>query len=239
MRRMRSKWFVKVLVCAIVFAFASSGFCAELQSSRIMPSGKVVLYKGDQKAGEFTSEAPFPEGYELQCQGRCAAKMNDVFLVAEDKTRFSVSNNPAGQDIQLKEGTVYFALSKLSGALVFSAPNVSFSAEELVVNASTSGVLKGYVKVTAEAAEIGVTEGGSMMISSPEGKKMIGSGEKIVVAQNDKGAAAAGTTTAAAESGTSILPMLGVVGGILAAQGALILATDTDDDHEASPYSPN
>lgn len=248
LKLVRDKFLVKVVACFVVFAFAGSGFAAGLQSSRIIPTSKVILYKGDQKAGEFSAEAPFPEGYMLKCEGRCAAKLNNLYVVAEDKSLFSIKSAQESRELGLKEGTLYFALRNLPKVLVFATPERTFTAEQIVVNASTDGLIKGYVSVTPEKAEIGVLEGGSMLISTSEGKKMVKSGQKIMVAaasgaassdaKPEKAAAAEG---ASSTGGSNALLIGGIAAGVVAA-GAAVLAGSSgggggDDDNEASPYN--
>ena len=80
----------KIVSIFALLAFASTTFASGLSVGRIIPKGKVTLFHGNQKVGEFSSEAPFPEDTLLSVQGECGVKMSDLYLVAIDKSLFSV-----------------------------------------------------------------------------------------------------------------------------------------------------
>ncbi|GAG49846.1 unnamed protein product, partial [marine sediment metagenome] len=83
----RKKTFMlKAWVVFVSFAFATAGFAA-----RIIPTGKVSIIKDGKVIGEFSQEAPFPEGSLLRCEEKCAVKLDDVYMVAEPDTVFSVT----------------------------------------------------------------------------------------------------------------------------------------------------
>jgi hypothetical protein len=249
LKHKKGKSLFKVLICFVVVAFGSSGFAAGLQSSRVLPTEKVILYRGDQKVGQFTSEAPFPEGYLLETKGRCAVKMNELYLVAEDGSFFSIHGPQDGREIQLIKGTVFFALSASSQSLIFDTPSQVFTAEQIIVNASTDNVLKGYLSVKPEGTELGVIEGGSMMVSTGKGTRMLKSGERILVAESGKGASGAVSSKDVPRkdeepkddrSGPSAL-LIGGIGAGLAGIAALALSGSggsSGGKGDVSPFTP-
>lgn len=175
----------KIVAMLSLMAFASTSFASGLSVGRIIPKGKITLFQGDQKVGEFSSEAPFPEGAFLSVQGECGVKMSDLYLVAIDKSLFSVTTDPDSRKLSVKTGTVYFALSAMPHILVFQTPDGLVTTHQILLNASSeSALLKGYVSVTEDITKVGVLEGGSMLLSVGDGKTMrINAGQELRLAQ--------------------------------------------------------
>ena len=241
----KSKSCIKAIVTIVLLAFATAGFASGLHPARIIPTGKVFVYQGGEKVSELSAEAPLPEGYLLLCDGKAGVKMDGLYWVAADKSLFSVTTKADSLEFELQEGTAYFALSELPRPLVFITPHGVFTAQEAMLNASTDGaLLKGYVAATSEGTEIGVIEGGSLLISSSEGEKLIQAGNRIKVAQNtDQGAASAASTPknpgAKSEKTKRKTIILGLIGAAEAATiVGLSLASRYKDDDKASPSSP-
>ncbi len=238
MEKLRNKnFFIKLLSVLVITVSSTSGFCAGLNSGRIFPNGKVFIYKEGQKVGEFSKEAPLSSGALMECKGRCGVKLSDLYLVAEDNSVFSVSADLYSRELYVSKGTVYFAIANMDRSLVFKTDHGSFIAKQVLLNASVNdGVLKGYIKTTAESSELGVVDGGSMTVSTFDGDQMIRSGNRIVLAQAQLGTTA---TTAASTGGGGGFTMttLAIVGGItVAAVGALAVVNNTNDT--PAPASP-
>jgi hypothetical protein len=175
----------KIVAIFSLLAFVSTCFASGLSVGRIIPKGKVTLFQGDQKVGEFRSEAPFPEGAFLSVQGECGVKMSDLYLVAIDKSMFSVTTDPDSRKLSVKTGTVYFALSSMPHLLVFKTPDGVVTTHQILLNASAkSGLLQGYVSVTDAVTKVGVLEGGSLLLSVGDGEtKRINAGQELRLAQ--------------------------------------------------------
>jgi len=175
----------KIVAIFSLLAFVSTSFASGLSVGRIIPKGKVTLFQGDQKVGEFRSEAPLPEGAFLSVQGECGVKMNDLYLVAIDKSLFSVTTDPDSRKLSVKAGTVYFALSSMPHILVFNTPDGVVTTHQILLNASAkSGLLQGYVSVTDAITKVGILEGGSLLLSVGDGEtKRINAGQEIRLAQ--------------------------------------------------------
>ena len=182
----RNKSVLKFLAIVLSFALAVPGFSSELKSARIYPTGKISIYSGDQKVGEFSREAPFPEGFLIAADGRCGVRLESVYLVAEDGSVFSVASAANLRKLLIKEGTVYFAMSGNFPSLSFITPSGSLAVLDILLNAATNNQqLKGYVAVTQNGSELGVIEGGSMIISTQQGEMMLKSGQRLILAQVD------------------------------------------------------
>lgn len=177
---------VKFLAIGLSFALALPGFSTELKSARIYPTGKITIYSGNQRVGEFSKEAPFPEGFLIAADGKCGVKMEDIYLVAEDKSLFSVATSANLRKLLIKEGTIYFAVSDMSRSLNFITPFGTIAVLDILLRAATdSPKLKGYVSVKPNGSEIGVIEGGSLIVSTEQGEMMIESGKQLTLAQAD------------------------------------------------------
>jgi hypothetical protein len=241
LRSHTKKQYLKTLIVAILVVFSTSVLAANFDSARIMPGEKVSIYRGDRQVGELTAEAPFPDGALLACDGECAVRMDDFLLVGADKSLFSVTTEANSRELQVRNGTVYFALSKMSRSLVFVTPKGAVTVQQLILNAAADGgLLKGYVEVSGESSEIGVIEGGSVLVSTAAGETTIPSGNKIVIAQTDEGQVP-GAQDAASDDrrgGAGWIPL--VVGGTLAGAApiALSLAIDDSDGGGGGTVSP-
>ncbi len=156
-----------------------------------MPTGKVLLHQADKLVGEISSEAPLPINTDLICNGKCAIKMDGLYLVADDKARLSVDTKIDTNHVGLHfaRGKFYFALSKLPYPLSLRTPDGDFAIDQALLNASgDGGLLKGYVTVDNGQTAIGVFEGGSMVVSTEYGSSMISSGKQMIIAaQNTAG----------------------------------------------------
>jgi hypothetical protein len=177
---------VKFLAIGLSFALVLPGFSSDFKSARIYPTGKITIYKGQQKVGEFNKEAPVPEGFLIAADGKCGVKMEDIYLVAEDRSMFSVATSTNLRELSIKEGTLYFAVSDMSRSLNFITPSGDLAVLDILLNAATDRQrLKGYVTVKPNGSELGVIEGGSMIVSTQQGETMLTSGQRIILSQAD------------------------------------------------------
>ncbi len=245
----KSKSCMKAVVTIVLLAFSTAGFASGSQPARIMPTGKVFVYQGTEKVGELSAEAPLPEGYLLLCEGKTGLKMDGLYWVAADKSLFSVTTKADSVEFELQEGTAYFALSELPRPLVFITPQGAFTVQEAMLHASTEGsLLKGYIAATSEGTELGVIEGGSLLISSSEGEKLIQAGNRIKVAQNTEQAAASAASAPKQpgakpeKKATGHKVLYGALGAAAIATIVLLAVNSGGDSgnggHDGSPSSP-
>jgi hypothetical protein len=166
---------VKVFVVFVFFAFATAGFAA-----RIIPIGTVSIIEDDKVIGEFSQEAPLPEGVLLRCEGNCAVKLDDVYVAVEPKTVFSVSLMANRHYVLVQKGAVYFSINESSRPLHFDTPAGNATTGDLSM---TEGeLIRGYVRVVGNETEIGVMSGGSMMLEIGSEEFAVASGKKITLA---------------------------------------------------------
>ena len=106
MQRLRNnKTGLRLMTVFTVLAFSSTVFSSGLSEGRLIPNGKVSLFKGNQKIGEYHAEAPLPDNTLLSVQGQCVVKLSDAYLVATDQSLFSIRDeisNAIGNRFLLK-----------------------------------------------------------------------------------------------------------------------------------------
>jgi hypothetical protein len=235
---------LKVMAIFVLFMFTSTAFASGLSVGRIIPKGKVTLYQGNRKIGEFNHEAPLPRDTFISVNGECGVKMSNLYLAAVDKSLFSVTPQANSCKLTVEQGTVYFALSSTPVTLVFQTPEGMITTHEIMLKASVdAAVLKGYVSVAEGVTKVGVLQGGSMLVSVGDGEPVrVNADKEIRLAQADaiktKGtegsvgqAAAAGSLSAVTTNIAVMAVSLGVITGVVA-------ASNDDHDAAASPASP-
>lgn len=228
---------LKIVVMVVALAFATAGFSANTSLARIIPSGKVFIIKNGKVIGEFSQEAPLPEGALLRCQGRCTVKMNDLYVVAEPDTVFSVQPMATRNELVVKQGTAYFSVSETSRPLTFKSPAGNAAMDKMSV---TGNALKGYMQVSGNQTEIGVIEGGTMIVETASGEMFITPGNQVTLALADP--AAENTVSGTGEgSGLFTNVALGAAGaGVIIAGGIALSKLDWGDgsNGSGSPSSP-
>ena len=207
---------MKVFVVFLSFAFVSAGFAA-----RIVPTGTVSIIKDGKVVGQFSQEAPLPEGALLRCEAQCAVQLDDVYMVAEPDTVFSISPMADRHDVLVQQGTLYYSLNESSRPLHFDTPAGNATTGDLSM---TEGELRGYVRVVGNETEIGVVGGGSMTVVTGSEEVPITSGKKITMTLADSGNTA---NAAGGEEGMSrnTKIALGVVGAAVVAGGIILVAS--------------
>ena len=181
----KNKTRLSVITVFVILMFASTGFSAGSSAGRILPKGTVSLFHDNQKIGEFSSEAPLPEDTLMSVQGQCGVKLSDLYLVAVDKSLFSVTTDSDSRRLTVKTGIVYFALSALPRALVFQTPDGVITTREVMLKTASNGQsLKGYVFVEEGITRVGVLEGGAMLMMVDDGQPIaIDAGRELRLAQ--------------------------------------------------------
>lgn len=263
MQRLRkNKIKLNIVTLFTILLFSSTVFSAGVPVGRLIPNGKVALFNGTQKIGEYHSEAPLPADTLLSVQGRCGVKLNGAYLVATDKSLFSIHAETVPRILAMEHGTVYFALADKS--LAFQTPDKTIITNDIILNASSDhGLLKGYLSVVDGTAKIGVLDGGTMVLTVDDGKPItVESGHELLLTQADlfdlpeqegEEEAATETSTETTGAGAETAAAAGTVSGVstqtvliglgvLALGGAAAAAGggggSSNDDNDASPSTP-
>ena len=186
LKSIRTQKSIALIATLVVWLFTASQALWAMGPSRLLPNGSVKVYRGDQLVSVLSEEAPLPEGVLLAPEGQCGLRMDNLFMVAEDGSLFSVVTRDGGRELLIREGTIYFAVSGASGPLTFHTPNGIVATQRMILNASAEGgLLKGYVDATHDGTRIGVLEGGTLVVLTEGGERTIATGRQITLAQAD------------------------------------------------------
>ena len=257
MKRPKTSVALAVLLSLVL---AGSVLAGSVQNSRLLPTDKVVVYDAGRKVAEYTREMPVPKGLALSCIGKCAVKLADISLVAEDKSMFSIDSKNRSTYLGVNNGVVYFRISSMTGPIVFMTPKGAVSVNQLFFNASSGAKgLEGYLKVSENASEVGVIEGGNLQLLTKDGRELIKPGHRFILAQaiDVEGedaidaADADGTDVDASDAIDSDDEKKGFLRNLTGGQVALAAAggvaafaiidkvdDSSDDDASASPFRP-
>ena len=223
---------LKVFVVLLSLLMTTAAF-----SARITPSGKVVMMKDGNVIGEFSNEAPLPEGVLLKCEGKCSIMLDDVYMVVDPGTVFSVQPMADRHEVFVQEGTVYFSVTESSRPMQFDTPGGVVTTRETSL---TGSELKGYVRVSGQETEIGVIQGGTMRVETASGEMVIASGNQITItvaesATAASGAGAAGGSTLVTDIALGVVGAAIIVGGIY---GLHKVVQNGGPGGDGSPSSP-
>jgi hypothetical protein len=177
---------VKLIVFGLIWLIGGQGAVAVAGSDRIYPTNQVTLHRGGKTVGVYTQEAPLPDGSFISTDGRCAVKLDDIYLVAEDQSVFSIATTDRLRNLLIKKGTIYFKTAAMRRALAFITPNGQIDVQRIRLNAAFyDGTINGYVAVNEDQIELGIGQGGSMDVLTDQGPMTIDAGQKIILSQAD------------------------------------------------------
>lgn len=230
-------------IVATVTAFAISGYALAADTARIDPRGKVSVYRVDKKVDELSAEAPLPYDLLLKTIQQCAVRMNALYFIAADKSAFSVTAPPQDNLIEFVNGNFYFSLTELPRQLVIKTPIEDVTVQQVLFQAAaTGGKLDGYIFVEGDTTEIGVLEGGSLVLTSSHGEHVLPPGNRIIIAQAGGHPEMADGVNPGEDDDDNIKTIVigGAVGAAAIAATVYALSSDDDDDNppQVSPSSP-
>jgi hypothetical protein len=227
---MRIQLAQKLLFWIIIITFSFTGVTPAFSGGRIIPDGKVRVYEGETLVQVLKQEAPFPEGALLTTEGNCGVRLADFYLVANDGCTFGIVDGLNRINLRVDSGLLYFAITQKTEQLTFLTPAGLMVTQQVRLNAaSDGGVLKGYLDVNDSHVQLGVLEGGTMVVSTDKGNQEARSGKQITLALADpiseddkKKMAAKGQTPAAQGAATTGTATTGAaLGGAAAAIGEI------------------
>jgi len=237
-RNEKNTLILKVFVIFVSIAMTTVGFSASANSARVIPTGKVSIIKDNKVVGEFSKEGPLPEGAFLRCEAKCTVKLDDAYMVAEPDTLFSINQLANSNELMVREGTVYFFLSESSRPLEFNTPAGDASMSEVSLSKDE---LMGYVRVSGNQTEIGVIDGGTMMVETSNGEMAIPPGKQVTIALVNPDAPIAAEGDEGGTGGIKKIGLYTAEAAVLVAGGYLLSTiggTSSNDDDDGSPSSP-
>ena len=237
---MKKRVAMAVLSLIMALAVTTSGTAAVS-----VAHGDISVFQGGQLVDKLSGQNPVDEGALLVCDGKCMIKSEGISLVAADQAKFAIQNEETVFNLYLRAGQLNYVITDSSRKIAFHTPDGSYSVAEVIFNAESAPVVKGYVRVTETGeTEIAVSEG-RLVFATADGMKMVDTNHKIVLAIAEVGTgtgAATGTATGTgAATGTGLSTGALVTGGVVltgATVGGLVIANNNDDD-PAPVVSPN
>lgn len=240
-RGLRNRALIQAVAFLFVMSLAAGTMASvDLTRARLIPKSKVSIYEGSTKVGELSSEAPLPEGRILTSSEKCAVRLDGLYLVAAENTRFGLTPGSGTMDLFVQEGRVYFALGEFRQTLSFSTPQDSVTVQSSVIQASAgSSTVKGYLLYENERMEIGVMEGGKLMVANADGQQLIEPGNSLRVEKAQADLKKGGTAAPLLGGGSkSVLIGAGVAVGVTVGGMAALGAFDSDDGGAPPPPPP-
>jgi hypothetical protein len=196
----KNNMILKVWAVFISIAMTTAGFSASTNSARIIPTGKVSVMKEGAIVGEFSEEAPLPEGVLLKCEDGCDIKFDDTYMRATPGTVFSITLAAASTALYVKTGSVYYVINESSNPIQITTPSGDAATGDLTMSESE---LRGYVRVSGNETEIGVISGGTLMLETESGQFAVASGRAITITAGDSEPVAGATEPAGAAAPVS------------------------------------
>ncbi len=249
---MKTKILLRICLAAM-FTVGAAGVAAAAPGGSIA-QGNISVYDGGRIVSKLRGKNPVQEGSLLVCDGKCLVRSNGISIMAEDQSAFAVKNEADRFDLLVRKGHVEFTVTDNTRKMAFFTPDGAYSEAEMMFNASTDSVVRGYMDVSDKGTELGVREG-KMVFHTANGVKTIGANNKILLAMAEvpgaTGAGASGGGGAAAAGGSTIggLTTGAVVAGVatVGVATAMIVSNNNDNNNgqvaaEATPAptaSPN
>jgi hypothetical protein len=182
---MRNQIIRKIIVWVLIIVFFT-GVSPAFSASRIMPTGSVKVYKGEKLVQVLKQESALPDGAMLTTEGRCGVRSENFYLAADDGCTFSITDSLNRKDLRVDKGVAYFAINQKTGKLAFITPAGDISTQQIRSNADINGgIVKGYLDVSETKVQLGVLEGGSLVVATASGVQEIRAGKQITLAMAD------------------------------------------------------
>jgi hypothetical protein len=170
------------LVCLVVFLLGIAGLA--FAGPGAVSEGTVKVFKNGKLSARLSGVSPVDEGSLLICEGKCMIKANGVSILARDKAELAIASKGDTFNLYVRKGHVEFVVSKKTSKIDFYTPEGAYSVADMMFNASTSPVVRGYMEADASGTRVGVREGG-MIFNTAEGPKTVKADEYIVLAMAD------------------------------------------------------
>ncbi|MCK5915733.1 MAG: hypothetical protein KAG92_06310, partial [Deltaproteobacteria bacterium] len=180
----------------------------------------------------------------LVCEGKCMIKSHGVSFLAEDKAELAVTDQDQILNLFVRRGHVEFIISAGSKKLAFHTPEGIYSVADVIFNASTDPVVRGYMQVDDTGTRVGVREG-RMVFATADGAKSVKANQHIILAmaevkkdEKKKSKKAAAYIPPAGSGATS----MGMTKGLAFASGVVVAGITTGalfHDGEGRTRSPS
>lgn len=226
----------KVLIRMALALTVSLSIVGIASAAGSIGQGNIGIYKGGQLADKLSGQNPIEEGALLVCDGKCMIQSEGISLVAADQAKLAIRNEDKAFNLFLREGNVNYTITNNNRKIAFHTPQGTYTTAEVIFNAGSNPVVRGYAKVSKDGqTEIGVDEG-RLIFATAEGMKTVDANHKIILAISDT---TGGTTVAAPNTSgmtTGGMVALGAASAGLVTAGIVVLDNANDDAPSASTF---
>ncbi|MCD6269896.1 MAG: hypothetical protein J7J71_07160 [Deltaproteobacteria bacterium] len=146
--------------------------------------GNLSVFKNGQLSRNLSGINPVEEGSLLICDGKCMIKSGGVSILAEDQAELAIANHDQTLNLFVRRGHVEFTISSSAKKIIFHTPEGAYSVADVIFNASSDPVVRGYMQVDDSGARVAVREG-RMIFATADGAKSVKAGEQIILAMSD------------------------------------------------------
>ncbi|MBM9537390.1 hypothetical protein [Desulfobulbus alkaliphilus] len=147
--------------------------------------GNIDVYKGGQLADKLSGQNPVEDGALLVCDGKCMIRSEGISLVAADQAKLAIRNEDQAFNLYLREGQVNYTITNNTRQIAFHTPQGTYTTAEVIFNADSNPVVRGYALVNQDGStEIGVEEG-RLVFATAEGMKTVDAHHKIILAVSE------------------------------------------------------
>ncbi len=226
-----------LLMVAVMIGHPMAAFAGS--SPRLIPNGAVSVLADGKEVDQFRSEMPMPQGTMMACSGSCIIQSQSLQLVARDKAVFALTEESSRWDLTVKTGRVDFAMRSEAKPVSFNTPHDTIRTKQVIVPASSGGLVRGFVSVTEKGTELSVQEG-ALQVVDHRGTQLVQPGHSLLLAQAVIPAAPAPAASGNAAGGGSLTQNqkigLGVMGaGAVAIVTAAAVASSGSSGTDVSP----
>ncbi len=164
------------LVTTVGVSFAASGAAVS--------EGKISVFKNGKLSRNLSGINPVEEGPLLVCNGKCMIRAGGVSILAEDQAELAIASQGQTFDLFVRSGHVEFTISPSARKVAFHTPEGVYSVADVMFNASSEPVVRGYMQVDDKGARVGVREG-RMIFATADGAKSVKADDQIILAMSD------------------------------------------------------
>jgi hypothetical protein len=157
----------------------------------VRPQGAVSLLEDGREVRRVRSAFPLSDHQMVLCRGQCWVQMSGVQFTALDQSVFGVAEGTEGWDVMVSSGRLDFAMRSDAKPVNFRTPHDVLQVEEVVVPASSQGVVRGTLTVTEAETRLTVQQG-TLRVSAGGGSHVIAAGYELQLAQAHMAPPAAG-----------------------------------------------
>ena len=172
-----------ISILAVIFLMATIGISFAAGDGAVA-TGNLSVFKNGKLARNLTGVNPVEEGPLLVCNGKCMIRSGGVAILAADKAELAIANRDGSFNLFVRSGHVEFTISPGARKMVFFTPDGAYSVADVMFNASTEPVVRGYMQVNDEGARVGVREG-RMIFNTADGIKTVKPDQQIILAMAD------------------------------------------------------